>query len=213
MAQGINSELFEALLAVIHHTTPGKRGRKYSEKRIGDLLSGVSPSDQDRALIQWLDDEILLRATQTSAPETSLLSALSRFGRAYSHVRDRNRLGREREEADGCFERVSESRRNAAREWIGFVPLFRNGRLGELSIIGEGNRSRVSLDYADLFQALLYLRPEGFYLIHNHPSGDLEPSREDRILTFEVQSIAHDLKLKFLGHGIVSTLGNHWIVV
>lgn len=216
MTQSANSELTDAFTGVIRM---GKRGRKNgpaTSKWIESRLSKLEAEDRDIALLQWIDHRSLVRAVdaQTDSSElTPWIEALSRFGRAYSRTQEKLRLGMEREDSEGCFEKVSESRRIARTEWIGFVPLHRNGRLGTLSIVSEGGRNRVTLEYQDLFQALLTLRPEGFYLLHNHPAGDLIPSREDRLLTFEVQNIAQDLKLKFLGHGIVSSLGNHWIVV
>lgn len=217
MTQSVNSELIEAFSGVISNhrqrQTRRRRSGLKTEKWIESRLAHLDPKDQDVALIQWIDHSLLLRASDTPSELTTLIESLSRFGRAYARAREKLRLGETREDAEGCFERVNEARRIASSEWIGFVPLHRNGRLGELSIVAEGGRTRVSLDFQDLFQALLSLRPEGFYLIHNHPSGDLVPSREDRILTFEVQNIAHDLRMKFLGHGIVSSRGNHWIVV
>lgn len=41
-------------------------------------------------------------------------------------------------------------------------------------------------------------------LVHNHPSGGLEPSQSDRILTEKLKTAANTLDIKVLDHLIVT---------
>lgn len=93
--------------------------------------------------------------------------------------------------------------RRASREWLGFVPVYSNGRVGAFCLVELGLRSHVHFDPTELFGRLLPLRSAGFFLFHNHPSGRLRPSRSDRDLTSWVARLSLDLGIQFGGHWIV----------
>lgn len=106
--------------------------------------------------------------------------------------------------------RVPAEARLSAREWLGFVPLFRDGRWGGLCQVETGTRDRVQVDPVELFARLLPLRPAAFVLVHNHPSGWLEASNEDQELTSQVRALAAQLGIQTLGHWIVTPQGELW---
>jgi DNA repair protein RadC len=58
----------------------------------------------------------------------------------------------------------------------------------------------------------LVLRPQGFFLFHNHPSGVLHPSVEDEDLTDRVAKVCQQLGLQFLGHAILTVSSHRWMV-
>lgn len=106
---------------------------------------------------------------------------------------------------------VPDSLRQAPKEWLGFIPLYPNGNLGDLSVVVEGAATHVKVEPIELFARILALRPLGIYLVHNHPSGDLTPSMADQELTQHVKRACDSIGLKFFGHGIVSSVGETWI--
>jgi DNA repair protein RadC len=110
-----------------------------------------------------------------------------------------------------ALERIPAELKIASREWLGFVPLERGGRLGPFCLVERGVRTHVNVDPAELFAKVLATRPAGFYLFHNHPSGRLEPSRQDEHLTERVAEVARSLGISLLAHGIVGPGGHHWI--
>jgi DNA repair protein RadC len=114
---------------------------------------------------------------------------------------------------DDAFGRVPDSLRFEATEWLGFVPLHRNGGLGEFCLVERGVRTHVNTDPTELFARVLALRPQGFFLFHNHPSCNLEPSLSDLDLTQRVENLARQLGIRLLGHGIVTGAGQRWIVI
>ncbi|OFZ19686.1 MAG: hypothetical protein A2X94_16660 [Bdellovibrionales bacterium GWB1_55_8] len=113
--------------------------------------------------------------------------------------------------AHAALQRIPEPLRLHAREWLGFVALYRSGELGDLCVVERGVRTHVNMDPAELFARVLALRPAGFILFHNHPSGTTMPSQQDRELTIRVGQTARDLGVRLLGHWIVSPLGEEWI--
>lgn len=113
--------------------------------------------------------------------------------------------------ATAALRRIPESRRTEAHEWMGLVPLAPGNRAAELSIVAEGGARAVATDARALMRRVLILDPPAFILVHNHPSGDCQPSRDDRVLTREVASLARRVAIPCLGHWIVSQDGEYWL--
>ncbi len=149
------------------------------------------------------------------------LMASFELGRRYSLFRDQHRRPKRFTSAQlaeqplpaRALERVTLDWRSEAREWLGFVPLLRNGELGVLGVTELGTRTHVNTDPAELFARILAMRPRGFFLFHNHPSGDLTPSRADVDLTERVAQVGRQLGTQLLGHAIVSRWDERWIIV
>lgn len=147
------------------------------------------------------------------AHQARLLAAFE-LGRRYAIFRQKNsgRISLESPTLDQALKRVSASLRQEPQEWIGFVPRYRGDQpLGELCLVERGVRTHVNFDPVELFARILALRPSGFYLFHNHPSGDLRPSSADYELTERVTQVAQKLGIRLLGHGIVSGDSAQWI--
>lgn len=103
--------------------------------------------------------------------------------------------------------KIGATLRRASYEWFGFIPYFRRRGLGQLNVIEHGTRTHVNIDLQELFARLLMLRPEGIFLAHNHPSGELTASEADKHLTATVASLADAFHISVLGHVIVSEAG------
>ncbi len=113
--------------------------------------------------------------------------------------------------AFNALNRLPATARSDPQEWLGFVPIYRNGQVGMFNFVEKGVRTHVNIEPAELFARVLILRPEGFLLFHNHPSGQLKPSLQDLELTEKVGEIANQLGIRLLGHWIVTLKGEYWI--
>ena len=78
----------------------------------------------------------------------------------------------------------------------------RNGLLG-LHQVYVGTATGTSVRIAELLRPVVDGGGVGFALVHNHPSGDPEPSEEDLRLTAEVAAAARLLDLEFLDHLVI----------
>jgi DNA repair protein RadC len=78
----------------------------------------------------------------------------------------------------------------------------RNGLLG-LHQVYVGTATGTSVRIAELLRPVVDGGGVGFALVHNHPSGDSEPSEEDLRLTAEVAAAARLLDLEFLDHLVI----------
>lgn len=107
---------------------------------------------------------------------------------------------------------IPDALRTSDTEWIGFIPDFGQGFDDqEVCVIAHGSSRKVELNPRMLFQRTLSLGATGFALIHNHPSGSLNPSQADRMLTDQVRRLCAQFDLTFHGHAIVTSLNHAWI--
>lgn len=97
--------------------------------------------------------------------------------------------------------------RQSAKEHV--LALFLDGqqRLLETQLIAIGGKNFAFLDPAQIFHSALKLPAAGIILVHNHPSGSLEPSDNDLRLTVRLKTAADLLGVEFLDHLIVSKAG------
>jgi DNA repair protein RadC len=107
--------------------------------------------------------------------------------------------------------RITARDRQEPREWLGFIPVYRSGQVGELCVVERGVRTHVNVDPAEFFARLLAVRPRGFVLAHNHPSGNLMASPEDYHLTRSIENMARPLGIRLFGHWIVAPSGQTWL--
>jgi len=75
--------------------------------------------------------------------------------------------------------------------------------------IGEGDVESVHLNLYKLFQSVLRENCRRFILVHNHPSGEVEPSEKDIELTDRIRMVADTMGMSMVDHIIVGHQGWH----
>lgn len=78
--------------------------------------------------------------------------------------------------------------------------------------IGGGGFTSVTVDLAVLLQAILLIGGPGVFLFHNHPSGDLSFSDDDRLLTLRIFKTLEVLRIKLHDHIVVGVDSNGDII-
>ena len=88
-----------------------------------------------------------------------------------------------------------------------------DGRNGLLALyqVYVGTATGTSVRIAELLRPVVDGGGVGFALVHNHPSGDPEPSDEDLRLTAEVVAAARLLDLEFLDHLVIGR--GRWVSI
>ena len=88
-----------------------------------------------------------------------------------------------------------------------------DGRNGLLALhqVYVGTATGTSVRIAELLRPVVDGGGVGFALVHNHPSGDPEPSDEDLRLTAEVAAAARLLDLEFLDHLVIGR--GRWVSI
>jgi DNA repair protein RadC len=85
--------------------------------------------------------------------------------------------------------------------WVIFVN--QGSFLLGLENFGKGGLTSTSVDIRLIMQKALELKATGFFLCHNHPSGDIEPSKKDLALTFQIKEAALLFSIQLLDHVVI----------
>ena len=78
------------------------------------------------------------------------------------------------------------------------------GKVIEKIKISQGGVGETSGDLQIILKAAIKTMCHGIILCHNHPSGNLQPSPQDDMLTFRLGKAAQLLDIKILDHIIIS---------
>jgi DNA repair protein RadC len=73
-------------------------------------------------------------------------------------------------------------------------------KLIEKYLIAKGSYNTIMITPADMFNQVLRCNARAFILAHNHPSGDVNPSREDILFTKKVEKAADIMGISFMDH-------------
>ncbi len=87
------------------------------------------------------------------------------------------------------------------------IMLVRKHRVIGICTISTGNVNNTIADPKMIFSVALKANATNIILVHNHPSGNLTPSRSDQELTFKIASIGRLLDLTLADHLIITNDG------
>lgn len=93
---------------------------------------------------------------------------------------------------------------DAAEEYAWCIAMNTKNKIIGLFEVGHGTIDGTTFDVRGLCQKALMLGAAAIAITHNHPSGDVTPSLEDRRLTKRVKSAAEIIGFRFLDHVIVT---------
>ena len=93
------------------------------------------------------------------------------------------------------------------QEVFAVVFLNRANKINHIEIVSEGGITGTVADPRVILKKALEENAVSLILCHNHPSGNLRPSRADEELTFKIREAAKFLDMKVIDHVIVSEEG------
>ena len=76
--------------------------------------------------------------------------------------------------------------------------------------VSHGNVNGSIVSPREIFQKLLLLGAVSFILVHNHPTGDPTPTREDSAVTENVRQAGNLLGVNLLDHIVIGDNGNYY---
>lgn len=93
-----------------------------------------------------------------------------------------------------------------------FIALYLDGehKIVSHSIVSIGTVSQALVHPREVFQPAIAAGACSVIVAHNHPSGSLEPSQQDRNVTKALKSAAEVLSVKLLDHVIFNDCGEHY---
>ena len=151
-------------------------------------------------------NELVARPGLGPAKAASVLAAIELGQRlAKAEVRTAERLDQPQIAGEFLVQRLQRE----SREVFGFISLDGRHRFVAIHDLTLGTRTQAPVDGAELFRLALLDRASGVLLFHNHPSGDLEPSRDDLDLTRRLVLGGQFVGVSVHDHLLVA--GGRWI--
>ncbi|EAZ81046.1 RadC family protein [Algoriphagus machipongonensis] len=92
-------------------------------------------------------------------------------------------------------------------EYFYLVLLSRSNQVIKKHLISKGGTAGTVVDSKLIFKSALDYLAQSMILVHNHPSGNLKPSEQDKRLTERLVKIGRELDLPVLDHVIFTDLG------
>ncbi len=93
------------------------------------------------------------------------------------------------------------------QEVFAVVFLNRGNKITHLEIVSEGGMTATVADPRIILRKALEHEATAIILCHNHPSGNLRPSKADELLTQKIKQAASFLDILIMDHIIVSNEG------
>jgi DNA repair protein RadC len=106
--------------------------------------------------------------------------------------------------SDQLFRLLSPHLSDLSHEEFWAVYLTRNNKVIRAKCVGQGGLSATIADPKIIFKHALDLRAAGLVLAHNHPSGNINPSQQDKDLTKRLKHAADVLDIALLDHIIIA---------
>jgi len=72
-------------------------------------------------------------------------------------------------------------------------------------LISQGSSSATVVDVKGIFQIALLTHADNIVLVHNHPSGNLNPSGQDETITTKIKKAGELMDIKLLDHLIITS--------
>ncbi len=90
------------------------------------------------------------------------------------------------------------------REYFKVLLLNNANKVLGYTLISEGGLTCTAVDIRIIMQAALLANATAIILAHNHPSGNLTPSHEDKKLTESIRKAAALLQIRLVDHIIMT---------
>lgn len=99
---------------------------------------------------------------------------------------------------------IAEELKTYDREVFAVLNLKTNGQAINLNICSMGTLDTSVVSPREVFKSCILSNSAAFIAVHNHPSGNLTPSQEDRDVTKRLLSCSELLGVKMLDHIIIA---------
>ena len=102
---------------------------------------------------------------------------------------------------------LRENRVGQAKEHFWVMGLDTNHKISYIELVSLGSVSTAVVTPLEVFHLAVGKKSPKVVLVHNYPSGSLEPSASDKALTATLVSGANTLAIEVLDHLIISPAG------
>ena len=109
--------------------------------------------------------------------------------------------------SDALYHRYALKLASSSQEQLIIVILNKNKQIITEKILYLGDDNCVKINYRDILRLLMIHNGYYFYLIHNHPNNNCNPSEADVTFTKRIDEKTKQINVKMLDHIIISKDG------
>ncbi len=109
--------------------------------------------------------------------------------------------------SDSLYRRYSFSLIGKEQELFSIIILNKNKQIVYEKTLYQGNDNNVIISIRDIVRLILLHNGYYYYLIHNHPNDNPEPSKADINFTLKIQAKTNKIGVKLLDHLIIHQNG------
>ena len=102
------------------------------------------------------------------------------------------------------FQKYVESLGHETHEWLLALYVYEHLQLLSVETIGKGGIDSCRVPFRWIVGRAIQVRASGYFLVHNHPSGDPRPSDSDKKITMRLARLSSELNIPLLDHMIVA---------
>lgn len=132
--------------------------------------------------------------------KASQIIALFEFNKRHSFSKQN---GKPIKSAKDVFNYCSPKLSNMDKECFMVLHLDSKNKIIKDEIISIGTLNSSIIHPREVFKSAIKESANSVILVHNHPSGDVEPSKEDKVVTDKLFSAGELLSIKVLDHVII----------
>jgi len=108
-------------------------------------------------------------------------------------------------QSEMIFRKYIDANRIDHKEFFWILLLNNSQKVLGLSEISIGNDLGVIVNVKEIFQLIINTNSSCVILCHNHPSGNINPSSNDKLLTSKMTTLAEVINVKVLDHIIITS--------
>lgn len=121
-------------------------------------------------------------------------------------VKDRKLLSTKKIDCpESAIEILGQELREYDREVVAVINLQSDGKPININIVSMGTLNAAITDPAQIFKSAILSNAASIIMMHNHPSGNITPSKEDIDLTHRIYTCGEIMGIKLLDHIIVGS--------
>lgn len=191
----------EELLAIILKTGSRKLNVKELAMKLLETLGDISKlKDVGINTLMQIDGIGFVKAVEIKA-------ALELGRRIYTSNDKSNRINFN--SADTIYNYFYSILVDKKQEYFYCVYVDTKGRYIDKKCLFIGTINSSLVHPREIFKEAYLLSANGIICVHNHPSGDSNPSKEDRLITMKIKEISLIHGIKFIDHVIIGS-GNYF---
>lgn len=109
--------------------------------------------------------------------------------------------------SEDLYNRYKQKLNNKEKESLALIVLNRHKEIIYEEIMYVGNENKTMCRPLEIVRKVLLHDGKSFYVIHNHPSGILLASEDDKYITSEISRAAKRVKISLIDHLIITCKG------